>query len=155
MSVAESVYDFKFLRLDAAGNEVPNPELADFLGFNNQTQLNTLQTPGSRITFRAPFTTRAALRAETYLIQLISRSVESYDSLSGGKENTIYTIVKDVVETGVEEEINFNSNYPIYIQLKNKNEVLLRDLKARIVDSDIKELTLMGRSQLSLLFGTE
>ncbi len=155
VSVAESIYDFKFLRLDAAGNEVPNPDLANFLGYNNLIQLNTSQTPGSRITFRAPFTTRAALRAETYLIQLISRSVESYDSLSGGKENTIYTIVKDVVETGVEEEINFNSNYPIYIQLKNKNEVLLRDLKARIVDSDIKELTLMGRSQLSLLFGTE
>lgn len=155
VSATETIYDFKFLRLDAAGNEVPNPELADFLGYNNQTQLNPSQTPGSRITFRAPFTTRAALRAETYLIQLISRSVESYDSISGGKENTIYTIVKDVVETGVEEEINFNSNYPIYIQLKNKNEVLLRDLKARIVDSDIKELTLMGRSQLSLLFGTE
>lgn len=153
VTATETVYNLNFSRVNALGERVNNVDLSNFLGFGEQFIQNPLNTPGRTALFRAPNTARAALRAETYLIQLISRSVESYDSVSSGKENTIYTIVKDVLETGVEEEINFNSNFPIQIQLKNRNEILLRDISARIVDSDIQEILLLGRSQLSFLFG--
>ena len=127
-----------------------NKQLMEFLGFTN-SDLNPDNIKSGSYDFVAENASRASISSETFLIQLLGLPLESYDSVGGGRESTLYTIVHDV-EQKLFQEINFNSSYPIYIQIKNRNKIQLRNFKCRILDSDLQPLTLQGRSQLTLLF---
>jgi hypothetical protein len=127
-----------------------NTTLMNFLGFN-QPDLNVLNPVSvSQIKFIGDNEARASLKSEMYLIQLVSIPLESYDEVGGGQYSTLYTIVKQVDITDT-QEVNFNSNYPIFINVKNKHPLRLQQVRARIVDSDLKSVPLLGRSQLTLL----
>jgi len=127
-----------------------NKALMEFLGFTN-SDLNPDNIKSGSYNFVAQNASRASISSETFLIQLLGLPLESYDSVGGGRESTLYTIVHDV-EQKLFQEINFNSSYPIYIEIKNRNKIQLRNFKCRILDSDLQPLTLQGRSQLTLLF---
>ena len=127
-----------------------NTTLMNFLGFN-EPDLNILNPVSvSQIKFIGDIEARASLKSEMYLIQLVSIPLESYDEVGGGQYSTLYTIVKQVDITDT-QEVNFNSNYPIFINVKNKHPLRLQQIRARIVDSDLKSVPLLGRSQLTLL----
>lgn len=142
----ETAINIRFLT--AGGAE--NTEIMEFLGYTS-SNLNSKNVKSNNNNFIAENSSRAAMATETYNVQLLNLPLESYDSIGGGRESTLYTIVKDVLNNS-EHEINFNSAYPIFIEIKNKNPILLRSLRARIVDSDLKPLNLLGRSQLTLIF---
>jgi len=145
--------DFKFLET-GSNLEINNQQLRDFMGYT-LFSINTTPTVAKDIyNFVATVTGAGFLKTQTFVVQLVSLPVESYDTVSGKKENTIYTIVENVVLNKT-QELSFNSQYPIYIQLKNRNPILLRRLKARIVDHDLLPIVTHGQSQLTLLFGTE
>jgi len=151
-------FNINFNITDGFGVSHDNTDLRNFLGYTSD-ELNPLPAGAnpanppkqSSYNFIAELTSRSLLTAETFLVQLVSLPVESYDTKSGKKENTIYTIVENTILNPT-QEISFNSQYPIFIQLKNKNNILLRRLKARIVDHELKPILTIGDSQLTLLF---
>jgi len=133
------------------GQSVVNTDVQSFLGYT-RTQLNpSPQFAQEKYSFIAQQTSLGFLKTQTFLVQLVSLPVEAYDTFSRKKENTLYTIVENTV-LNPSQEVSFNSQYPIFIELKNKNEILLRRLKARIVDHELKKLDVAGTSQLTLLF---
>jgi len=128
----------------------PNTTLMNFLGFN-EPDLNIINpVSASEIKFIGDIEARASLKSEMYLIQLVNLPLESYDAVGGGQYSTLYTIVKEVSITDT-QEVNFNSNFPIFINVKNKHPLRLQQIRARIVDSDLNSVPLLGRSQLTLL----
>ena len=142
------------LRFTEGGSltQVDNTELMAFLGYTNAL-LNGLEPQAQdAYAFIAQKTSISFVKSQTFVVQLVSLPVESYDSVSGTKENTIYTIVENTF-VNVAQEVSFNSQFPIYIALKNKNPILLRRLRARIVDHNLEPLIFRGQSQLTLLFG--
>lgn len=142
------------LRFTEGGSltQVDNTELMAFLGYTNAL-LNGVQPQAQdAYSFIAQKTSISFVKSQTFVVQLVSLPVESYDSVSGKKENTIYTIVENTF-VNVAQEVSFNSQFPIYIALKNKNPILLRRLRARIVDHNLEPLLFRGQSQLTLLFG--
>jgi len=133
-------------------NIINNTELRDFLGYSN-ISINPTPTIASDVyNLVADNTSLGFVKSQTFVIQLINLPVESYDSISRKKENTIYTIVENTL-VNVSQEVSFNSSYPIYIALKNKNSILLRRIGARILDHNLQPLSFRGQSQLTLLFG--
>jgi len=135
-------------------NSINNTELRDFLGYNTFSINPTPTIPTDTYNFIANNPSSGFLKSQTFVVQLVSLPVESYDSFSGKKENTIYTIVENTALNRT-QELSFNSQYPIFIQLKNKNPILLRRLKARIVDHELEKINTHGVSQLTLLFNKE
>lgn len=144
---------FRYIEVGTA-NLTDNPTLAAFLGFTDLS-INKIPTQTSNnFLFISDKSSAGLLKTQTFVIQLVSLPVESYDTVSGKKENTIYTIVENI-ELNTTQELSFNSQYPIYIQLKNRNPILLRRLKARIVDHELLPIITHGQSQMTLLFGEE
>jgi len=144
---------FRYIEVGTA-NLTDNPTMASFLGFTDLSVNKIPTQPSNNFSFISDKSSAGLLKTQTFVIQLVSLPVESYDTVSGKKENTIYTIVENV-ELNRTQELSFNSQYPIYIQLKNRNPILLRRLKARIVDHELLPIVTHGQSQMTLLFGEE
>jgi len=145
--------EFKYVEVGTA-NLTDNQTLATFLGYTDLSINRTPNLPSINFVFIADKTSAGLLKTQTFVVQLVSLPVESYDTVSGKKENTIYTIVENI-QLNRTQELSFNSQYPIFIQLKNRNPILLRRLKSRIVDHDLLPIVTHGQSQMTLLFGQE
>ena len=77
--------------------------------------------------------------------------MQAYDTEEyGGKKNILYTIVqqRDIQNKSL---VLFNSQYPIYLDMNNKNDLSLRHIQARIVDSRYNPIRTAGISSMTLL----
>lgn len=142
--------EFRYVEVGTA-SLTDNEILATFLGYTDLAINQTSRLPSNNFIFVADKTSAGLLKTQTFVVQLVSLPVESYDTVSGKKENTIYTIVENI-QLNRTQELSFNSQYPIFIQLKNRNPILLRRLKARIVDHELLPIVTHGQSQMTLLF---
>jgi hypothetical protein len=77
--------------------------------------------------------------------------IDAYDTEQfGGKKNILYTIVKerDIADESV---ILFNTQYPIFLDMKNKNALSLRSIQARIVNNRYEPILVNGLTSMTLL----
>ena len=48
-------------------------------------------------------------------------------------------------------KIIYDVNYPLYISVRNENPIYLRNIRARVLNSDLSPITLKGRAIMTLL----
>jgi hypothetical protein len=75
-------------------------------------------------------------------------TVESYDTLSKQRSNIIHVVVNPNI---TEEKVSYIAPYPLYVSLKNQNPITLRNIKARILNEDLSQVSLSGFSMITLL----
>jgi hypothetical protein len=81
-------------------------------------------------------------------------AIDSYDSyISGGQyiESGRKNILAVVPKTNANGEVIYEPNYPTFIDLKNKEELLIRNIKARIVKSDYSPFAMRGLATMTIL----
>ena len=121
--------------------------LANFLGFSN---LNSgFQTATSVYVYRADKLFRLSYIPDSIIVELLNIDLKSYDSLDN-KRRSILAVIPNLNEN-VFGKIIYDVNYPLYISVRNENPIYLRNIRARVLNSDLSPITLRGRSVMTLL----
>jgi hypothetical protein len=133
---------------------IVNTDLAIFLGFTSNENLQTVSSPTINYTLldnisylaNKPFFLK--LNIDSYIVELLNLKINSMDSLTNQHKNFLAVIPN----TGtVVERVTYIAPVLLWIDLNNKEQINLRQLKARIIREDLTEIETYGLSQLVLL----
>ena len=127
--------------------------LASFLGYNN------LRNPSSgflnvvQANYIADNLFRATILADAFLVLLDNIPLDSYDGFEingqgGGARKNILSVVPVSNSTG---SLLYEPSQPYFIDIKNRADLLLRQIKARIVLPDYSPLVMDGLATLTIL----
>ncbi len=85
--------------------------------------------------------------ADAFIVEMLNLKLESYDGLLNQRKNILAVIPK----SNADGSVIFETNTPIFIDLNNKNEILLRNIKCRVVRPDYSNIEIQGLASLVLL----
>ena len=137
------------------GNHVSNLifqslEMANFFGFD-QVEQNISDVSKRGAYYVADSSFSLVLSTNTYLIELLNLSIDSYHSLAKGRKNILASVPiseKVISHTG---QIQYEPNNLFFVALKNNYELTLRNIRARIISNDFSQIETEGLAELSLL----
>jgi hypothetical protein len=131
-----------------------SPSLANFFGYENARQPLDGFISASVYTYTADNQFDPTDKADAFLVILDNIAIDSYDSyVSGNKyiETGRKNILAVVPKSNATGEVIYEPNYPTFIDLKNKEELLIRNIKARVVKSDYTPFSMRGLATLTIL----
>lgn len=82
-----------------------------------------------------------------YIVQLLNLKVDSYDSFKKQREN-ILAVIPSNDSAG---NVSYSPPTPFFIDLLNEKPINVRNIKARIVNTDYSEVELTGQAILNIL----
>lgn len=125
-------------------------DLASFLGFQELEQNPTaISTPNQRYLGNKELT--KLFSTNTYLIEMLSEQLNSYDSFDGGRKNILAPVpLSDHVisNTGI---IHYEPNNLMFINLRNDKEKLIRNMRCRIITNAYESINIEGLADICLL----
>ena len=125
--------------------------VANYLGFEEIEQ-----NPTNEKTVKQKYIASNAISkifsTNTYLVEMLSEQLDSYDAFDGGRKSILSPIpISDRtvgVNTGI---IHYEPSNLIFINLRNDKERLLRNMRARIVTNAYEPILIEGIAELNLL----
>jgi hypothetical protein len=133
---------------------IVNTELAIFLGFTSDENLKTVASPTIYYTLLDDISYLAntgfflKLNIDSYIVELLNLKINSMDALTNQHKNFLAVIPN---EGTVVERVTYIAPVLLWIDLNNKEQINLRQIKARIIREDLTPITVYGLSQLVLL----
>jgi hypothetical protein len=121
--------------------------LANFLGYSNQRQPQLGFIFQSTVEYLANNAFNTAMVADAFLIEMLNLSLDSYDGLKGQRKN-ILAVVPASDADGV---ILYEPTTLFFIDLDNKEGINLRNIKARVVNTDYSPFKMKGTATLTIL----
>lgn len=135
-------------------NVIFNKEsVAGFLGYPetniDPTDSNKLVPP---VIFVAPDPRTKLYNTNTYLVEMLSELVDSYDSFQQGRKNILapIPISERTVNAGT-GIVQFQPNNLVYVDLKNRKQRLIRNIRARIITDTYDSIEIEGLAEINLL----
>ena len=127
--------------------EFSSMTLPNFLGYRLQTYSTAAINPAR---FKADAMFDITDTADSFVVELLSLELDSYNSVgvSGGRRSILATVPKT---EGVDGTIVYEVNYPTFIDIRNKNPVAIRNIRARILKSDMSSMIISGTATMTLL----
>ena len=125
---------------------IDSVELRDYLGFENQVNTSALLYQ-SQILGDYLFT--ANLMNDSFVFELLNIDIESYDSFSGGQRNILKVI--PAAGSDADTTIDYEASNLVFVDLRNKYPITLRNIKARILRNDLEPIVVRGMSVCTLL----
>lgn len=122
------------------------PSLANYLGFSNLQ--SGFQIAKEEWEYKANKFFDTSYVPESIIVELLNIDVKSYDSLTNKRKNILAVIPNPL---SINERIIFDSQYPLYLSLRNTNSFSLRNIKARILNSDLSSIEINGVASMTLL----
>ena len=126
----------------------PAESIANYLGFVNVAFNSTI---GDFILI-AVSTFQNVVHSDNYIIEMLNISLDSYDSFGGGRKNIlgVIPISEQVINnrTGV---LQYEPNTLYYVSIKNKFKLSLRNIKLRVLTTDLAPITTIGLSSVNVL----
>ncbi len=124
--------------------------LSRFLGYQNPR----IPRSGTIITTEYNYIADEAFEpteiADAFLIELLNLKCESYDGFLKQRKNILAVIPK----SNANGEVIYETNTPFFIDLNNAKDLLLRNLKCRVVRPDYSVLKMRGLATMVLLIDT-
>lgn len=121
--------------------------LADFLGYFNTRQPQNGTITAVEHNFTANNVFKITDIADAFLVELLNLKCESYDGLLNQRKNILAVIPK----SNQDGEIIYETNTPFFIDLNNANDILLRNLRLRVVRPDYSTISILGTATIVLL----
>ena len=124
-----------------------SPSLAEFFGYNTPRipQNGFYNVAVQDYIGDVPF--EPSEIADAFLVELLNLKCESYDGLLNQRKNILYVIPK----SNKDGELIYEVNNPIFIDLNNAKDVLLRNIRLRVVRPDYSVLEMRGQATMVLL----
>jgi hypothetical protein len=119
-------------------------ELSSYLGYALPRQPIRIV---SQATYKADYGFSTFQKHDAFLVELTNIPLDSYDGYQNQRKNLLAVVpVSDR-----QGEIIFETNTPFFIDIKNESELLLRNIRARILQTDYSPLPVRGVSTLTIL----
>ena len=143
-----------------ANNLTPNrltfasDELALFLGYNNRVNPPAAPLVAQQANFIADRVFNVPEHADSYIIQLMNLQTESFDSFSssvfasGGQRQNLLAIIPATSTTG---DYVYYPPYATFLDLGNKEPIILRNIKLRVLYTDYTPITTQGLGSIVIL----
>jgi len=122
-------------------------QVAEFLGFKNTRYPIVGGISAVEYNWVADRLFTATTLADAFIVLLDNIPLESYDGFTNSRKN-ILAIVPQSNENG---NVIYEPSTPYFIDIKNANDLLLRQIKARIVLPDYSEMDMEGLATLTIL----
>ncbi len=133
------------LNFESETGDVNSIELAKFLGFNEISLSTGDIVPEFRFIAQTNF--QGANLANSFIVELQNIQLESYDAFKEGRKNILYFMSQDTSDG----YLHFEVNTPQPIDLNNKNEILLRNIRARILDDNYTPILIDSPAYMTMI----
>ena len=135
-------------------NEVifDNKGFGEFLGYDlsNSNIINN-NIPSQEMFYIAENLFNPSVFNDTYLIVLDNIPLESYDGFEGNQKSILEVIPKSDDNTTLNRVIEYEPNTLNFIDIKNIKKLNVRNIRARILKSDLSQVKLNGFTTITLL----
>ena len=122
-------------------------DLANFLGFNRL--FSGYSYAKLEYTYTADTKFSPSYIPDSIIVELLNIDLKSYDSLDN-KRRSILAVIPNLYNNNV-GKIIYDVDYPLYISVRNENPIYLRNIRARVLNSDLSPITLKGRAVMTIL----
>ena len=125
--------------------------IADFLGFDNgnrQPARGFEQGKTAKGVITAIHAAGLSLKGQGYYVELMTGTCEGYDGETGQRKN----ILAVIPESDSDEKILFQPAFPIFLEMNNSHPMVLRNIRARLLQTDGSQLPVGGFNSMTLLF---
>jgi hypothetical protein len=125
-----------------------SPDLATVLGFKKSRYPDAGFQNEAEPTFLAelPFSLRDF--SESYVVELLNIKLDSMDSLTQGQRSILYLIPQ---LSQIKEHVVFQVPQLIFLNINNRDELSLREIRARVLKNNLTQFTCYGLSELVLI----
>lgn len=125
-----------------------NPDLATLLGFKNSRYPSSGTKLFANVEFIAeePFTLRDF--SESYVVELLNIKLDSMDTQTKGPRSILYVIPQ---LSAIKEHVVYQVPQLIFLNINNKYDINLREVKARVLKDNLSQITCYGISELVLI----
>lgn len=121
--------------------------LSNFLGYDNPIIPRGQPLKAVEVDYIADKVFEPSEIADAFLIELLNLKCESYDGFLNQRKNILAVVPK----SNAGGEVIYETNTPFFIDLNNKNEILLRNIRCRVVRPDYSVLPMRGLASMVLL----
>ena len=127
-----------------------NEDIASFLGYNNprQPQVGFIDTVQHNYVANKLFDPQDI--ADAFIIELLNLKCDSYDGLLNQRKNILAVVPK----SNKGGELIYEVNNPIFIDLNNRSDILLRNLRIRVVKPDYSPISMLGQASMVVLLSS-
>lgn len=122
-------------------------EVANYLGYKNQRQPQSGFINVNNAIYLADNQFNDKVVADAFLIEMLNIPLDSYDSFVKQRKN----ILAVVPESDKEGVVIYEPSTPFFIDVKNQNDLLLRNIRARVVAPDYTPFAMRGLATMTLL----
>jgi len=121
--------------------------LANYLGYNNNTIPRSGVISASTYSYVADRKFTGKINADNFLIDMMNISLDSYDGFVNQRKN----ILAVVPQSDSNDLIIYEPNTQNFIDLNNKTELNLRNIKCRFLNTDYTPFNLIGLASITIL----
>jgi hypothetical protein len=122
--------------------------LPTFLGYRLLEKGPIRSQPNIPIAFVAANLFDITDKADAFVVEMLSMELDSYDGQTSDRRSILATVPQT---EGIDGTIVFRVNYPTFIDIRNRNSLTLRNIRARILKSDLSTINVTGTSNMTLL----
>ena len=122
-------------------------QVANYLGYKNQRQPQSGFTRGTNVSYVADNQFNDKVIADAFLVEMLNIPLDSYDSFVKQRKNLL-AVVPESDSTGV---VIYEPSTPFFIDVKNQQDLLLRNIRARVVAPDYTPFAMRGLATMTIL----
>ena len=137
------------------GNSGSSRNLSTFLGYQGSRQPNEnapdngLSTMDAEVfSWNAGKLFAPSLQGQGYYVELMTGTCEGYDGMSHQRKNVLAVIP----ESDSDNKLLFQPAFPTFLEMNNSHPLVLRNIRARVLQADGSALPVRGFNSMTLLF---
>ena len=137
------------------GNATSSRNISSFLGYTHSRQPqesapdNGLSTMDAEtFSWNAGLLFAPSLQGQGYYVELMTGTCEGYDGMTHQRKNVLAVIP----ESDSDSKLLFQPAFPIFLEMNNSHPLVLRNIRARLLQADGSQLQVSGFNSMTLLF---
>lgn len=87
-------------------------------------------------------------KADNFVVEMLSMDLDSYDGVASERRSILATVPKAVDEDGT---IVYDTPAPVFIDINNANDILIRNIRARLLKPNLEPLRISGNAYMTVL----
>jgi hypothetical protein len=122
------------------------PLLAQYFGYEH----NSFSIKDIKFEWNANYLFSANNKSDAFVVEMLNLNLESFDGLTSSRSSILDIIPQD----DANGNIVYSANYPTFINIDNAFPISLRNLRCRVLNSDLSQLVMKGLATLVLIVRT-
>ena len=124
--------------------------LYTYLGYANARvpSFGVSDMPANAFSWDAGTIFASSLKGQGFYVELMTGTCEGYDGLTGQRKN----ILAVIPESDSDSKILFQPSFPTFLEMNNSHPLVLRNIRARLLQTDGSSVEVTGLNSMTLLY---